>query len=40
MHLRCGGMSMVSLYYNNYIYYYICLTAFFHDNLSKPAPER
>jgi len=26
-------------YQKNY-YYYICLTAFFQDNLGKPAPER
>jgi len=27
-------------YYYYYYYYYIRLTAFFQDNLGKPAPER
>jgi len=32
-------MWQVSQQIHNY-YYYICLTAIFHDNLGKPAPER
>ena len=47
-HQKCQGteslneyLTMSSVYYYYYYYYYyIHLTAFFQDNLGKPAPER
>jgi len=35
-----SGCNSSTYYYYYYYYYYIHLTAFFQDNLGKPAPER
>jgi len=40
LHHECSSKLAIMSSLNYYYYYYIRLTAFFQDNLGKPAPER